>query len=556
MSFFNARILLAPVFEQLRPSLLGTCFNRSRPSLTVRVFSRLRSRPTLSGACFLACARLCRVRVFSRLRRKSAKNRCAILPSPKISFFMKTIHFALFFTAFSASGFGQNQIPQLSNLTAAIDFSAKKYTLNFDVADVENDSLRIILDLSSDGGQNFSLSNLPMTGDLGFPIFQKNGAKIEVDLSSLPDPLPTKLTARLSVFDTQPIDYQALVGEVDSLRLRDELDFIEGKRHRTGGPAHLQAVRDSLKNFLAGQCFAVRDQPFTAFTNYTAHNIFGRHAGFAQPKKTVIIDAHYDTVVNSPGADDNGSGVVGTIEAARILGKFPAENTLQFSFFDLEESGLLGSAAYNNNATGVGADEEILGAFNYEMIGFSSDAPNSQTVPTGFSLIFPGPYNQLQMNQFKGNFITNISNDISAAIETEFTAAATAYVPDLKVVTVHIPGNWQNAIYQDLLRSDHVSFWQKNRPSIQLTDGANFRNLCYHTGCDTATAKLNFTFMSNVRESHRRRRRENGGHQTRLVEGNRLPVSAAGWGEKWGQKSRFQHLPEPGQPRGFCENFG
>ncbi len=411
---------------------------------------------------------------------------------------MKTICLALFSIAIFGQTLGQNQVPQLANLSASIDAGAKKYTIVFDVSDLENDSLQLVLELSSDSGQNFSLSNLPMTGDFGFPIFSKNGAKIEVDMSSLPDPLPAKLTARLSAIDNQPIDYQSIVDEVDSLQLAADLDFIEGKRHRTGGPAHLQAVRDSLKNLFAGHCFAVRDQTFTAFTNYTAHNIFGRHTGFAQPKKTVVIDAHYDTVANSPGADDNGSGVVGAMEIARILGKFPTENTLQFSFFDLEESGLLGSAAYNNNATGVAADEEILGAFNFEMIGYSSDVPNSQTVPTGFNIIFPGPYSQLQANNFKGNFITNISNDISAGIETAFTAAATDFVPGLKIVTVHIPGNWQNQIYADLLRSDHVSFWLKNRPAVQLTDGANFRNLCYHTACDTAVAKLNFTFMSNV----------------------------------------------------------
>ena len=31
-----------------------------------------------------------------------------------------------------------------------------------------------------------------------------------------------------------------------------------------------------------------------------------------------------------------------------------------------------------------------------------------------------------------------------------------------------------------------------------LTDGANFRNICYHTSCDTLEDKLNMTFMSNV----------------------------------------------------------
>ncbi len=409
---------------------------------------------------------------------------------------MRTTRLSILLSLFAATAFSQNQIPQLSNLSASIDAGAKKYTLTFDVADAENDSLHLLLDLSSDGGQHFDLSSLPMTGDAGFPIFQKTGAKIEVDLSSLTGPLPTSLVGRLSVFDNKPVDYQAIADEVDSLRLKSDLNFVVGKRHRQTDPTHLQAVRDSLKNYFNGKCLAVRDQPF-AYGAYTGHNIAGRHAGFSTPKKTVVVDGHYDTVAASPGADDNGSAVVGAIEAARVLTKYPTESTVQFSFFDLEEEGTKGSAAYNNNADGVEAGEQILGAFNFEMISYYSEKPNSQTTPTGFGLIFPGAYNQVQADSFRGNFITNISNDISTSIETAFTDAAAAHVPGLKVVTVHIAGNWQNAIYADLLRSDHVSFWLKNRPAIQLTDGANFRNPCYHLACDTA-AKLNFTFMANV----------------------------------------------------------
>jgi hypothetical protein len=412
---------------------------------------------------------------------------------------MKTTSvFLLFFWGICTQIFAQNQPPKISNLIGTADFSAKKFTAVFDLEDAENDSLEIRLELSGDDGQTyFSATNLPMIGDVGFPVFQKNGAKIIVDLSNLAAPLPTNFVARLTALDRQPIDYQALVNEVDSLRLRDELDFVEGKRHRTSDPAHLQAVRDSLKLFLAGNCFAVRDQPF-ALGTYTAHNISGRHTGFKNPKKTVIIDAHYDTVSNSPGADDNGSGVVGTVEAARILAKYPTENTLSFTYFDLEESGLLGSKAFNNSTSGVAADEQILGVFNYEMIGFYSETPNTQTAPSGFELLFPTVYANLVADNFRGNFITNIANDSSSAVETAFNSAAQLYVPSLKIVSIHIPGNWQNSFYADLLRSDHVSFWLKNRPAIQLTDGANFRNLCYHTACDTSEMKLNFTFMSNV----------------------------------------------------------
>ena len=57
----------------------------------------------------------------------------------------------------------------------------------------------------------------------------------------------------------------------------------------------------------------------------------------------VVVGAHIDTVVGSPGADDNGSGMAALLEAARMISSSGCvfENSIIFVAFDLEELGEL-----------------------------------------------------------------------------------------------------------------------------------------------------------------------------------------------------------------------
>lgn len=74
--------------------------------------------------------------------------------------------------------------------------------------------------------------------------------------------------------------------------------------------------------------------------------------------KTVVIGAHQDSInlllpslFQAPGADDDGSGTVTTLEALRVLledktiSSGQAPNTIEFHWYSAEEGGLLGSQA-------------------------------------------------------------------------------------------------------------------------------------------------------------------------------------------------------------------
>jgi hypothetical protein len=388
--------------------------------------------------------------------------------------------------------FAQNYPPTITQLSANPDWGNMTLTVNYEVADPENDPLDISVQFSNDGGKTYNLTgSVPASGDVGFPIMP-GSRSISCDIAALSN-MSGAFTLRLIADDKQPFDLQALVNAVDSNAMRSNLEFVEGIRHRTTGAAHLTAVRDSLKNlFLASQLhYQEQAVPFGA---YSGRNLIGSLPGTVSPDKVVVNDAHYDTVNNAPGADDNGSGVVGVMEGVRLLSRYPFKKSLRFIGFDLEESGLLGSIRYVSS--GIPAGEDVIGVFNYEMIGYWSDEPNTQTLPQGFPLIFPDAAAQVAANQYRGDFLSNVGNTNSQPLALLYSSSAQQYVPGLKVITLDVPGNGQ--IAPDLRRSDHAPFWDAGKQALMLTDGANFRNECYHTPGDTLNEKLNFTFMSNV----------------------------------------------------------
>lgn len=388
--------------------------------------------------------------------------------------------------------FCQNLPPTISNFTATPDWPNLSLQISYELADPENDPVEITIQCSDNDGKTYTLTNqVPVSGDVGFPV-QPGTKTATCDLSALAN-LAAPFRVRIIADDKQDFDIQALVNEVDSNLLRANLEFVEGIRHRTAGVAHLNATRDSIKNLFlnAGLFYEEQNVPLG---NTPGKNLIGTLPGTSSAEKVVLNDAHYDTVNNAPGADDNGSGTVGVMEGVRLLSRYPCKKSLRFIGFDLEESGLLGSLRYVN--FGIPAGEQIEGVFNYEMIGYWSNEPNSQTLPTGFSFLFPAAAAAVADNQYRGDFITNVGNTTSQPLALLFSNAAQQYVPDLKVLTLDVPGNGQVA--PDLRRSDHTPFWEAGKQALMLTDGANFRNECYHTPSDTLNEKLNFTFLSNV----------------------------------------------------------
>jgi Peptidase family M28 len=406
---------------------------------------------------------------------------------------MKIFSFLFAFCA-AVHLFGQgNQPPVLSSIGYTLDTVADMLVVQYDVSDPEGDPLEIILQYSTDHGYTYMpvlASGLPIpVGDVGYPVSPGTGKEISFDTAPFQN--ASSLDIRITALDRQPLDIAALVAQVDSTRLKNRVKWLEGVRHRTAGATHLKEVQDSIIEHFIELELGFKQANFV-YTGYTARNIIGNRSAASTSHQTVIVDAHYDTVNNSPGADDNGSGTAGMMEIANILAQYPSKKGLRYIGFDLEETGLTGSQNY---VTNLAPADSISAVLNFEMIGFYDTMANTQTLPTGFNILFPAAYNQVASDGFRGNFITNVGNANSTALVTKFNMAAQTYVPGLKVIDVVSPGN--GSAVPDLLRSDHAPFWLSGRQALMLTDGANFRNLNYHTANDKAD-KLNYRFMQQV----------------------------------------------------------
>ncbi|MCO4762375.1 MAG: M20/M25/M40 family metallo-hydrolase [Myxococcales bacterium] len=265
------------------------------------------------------------------------------------------------------------------------------------------------------------------------------------------------------------------------------------KTRSPGSDAHA-AVRAMLVKRLKELKYEVTEQPYGIGTN-----VIGEIKGSSKPDEIVMIGAHYDSTFGCTGADDNATGVAGALQAAEALAKFTHERTIQIAFWDEEERGLIGSG--QQAAKLAQGDRKVVTVFDFEMIGFTSDEPNSQELPAGFDILFAAVGKYWNGNDRRGDFIAVIHDENSKKAAEDMVTASAKH--GLTVLTVELTQPFmQSANFGDLRRSDHASFWTHGYPGMMITDTANFRNTHYHcTNGEDTIDRLNHAFTVGVVQS-------------------------------------------------------
>ena len=387
-------------------------------------------------------------------------------------------------------GIAQNSEPEIAFQNVVVDQINETVSITYDLTDLDNDPCNVWLKTSIDDGEFYETqNNLNITGDIGQNITPGLSKSITWDYSSITGSI-FNVQLKLNASDEYQYDIQDFVDQVDSNELISNLEYIEGVRHYSANPSHLNAIRDSIDNKFTSHGLETERHAFN-YNGNEGFNILGRKPGLKDEAITFVIDGHYDGVSNSPAADDNGSAVSGVLEILRVLSQYNFEHSIRFIGFDFEESGLIGSQRYVQNA--IKNYEDIQGVLNFEMIGYYSEEINSQTLPSGFEILFPQEVQDIEDEDNKGNFLVVVGNENSNSLITDFENYAATYVPDLRIISLEVPGNGQ--IAPDLRRSDHTPFWESGRKALMLTDGADTRNMNYHTPADSI-GTLNFDFMT------------------------------------------------------------
>lgn len=101
---------------------------------------------------------------------------------------------------------------------------------------------------------------------------------------------------------------------------------------------------------------------------YKTTNVIALKKASVNLDKTLIISAHYDTISNTKGVIDNGSGSATVLEIAEILKDYPLPFNVQFIFFGSEEHVLSGSRYYISQLSEE-ERENIIGCINIDMVG-------------------------------------------------------------------------------------------------------------------------------------------------------------------------------------------
>ncbi|WP_281755850.1 M28 family peptidase [Thermodesulfovibrio yellowstonii] len=280
------------------------------------------------------------------------------------------------------------------------------------------------------------------------------------------------------------MDIEKLLQKVEQENLKNIVQSISIPRHGWYNYEALSSVAKFIEDRFREYCYIVEINEFS-YNGKEYKNIIATLKGINSNKDWLLIGAHYDSAIGSPGADDNASGVAVMLEVARIIRESSLGENLKFVAFTLEEPQafdlkfIIGSSQFVKKFKKLGHRYKAL---ILESVGYYSDVKGSQKLPA----FVKGPD--------KGDFLGVVGNGKSNALLELFEKAKT-FVPSLNLITHKVSMNGWLSL--ETRFSDHAPFWDAGFQAVMLTDTAMFRNPYYHTSQDTPE-KLNFSFMKDV----------------------------------------------------------
>lgn len=250
-------------------------------------------------------------------------------------------------------------------------------------------------------------------------------------------------------------------------------------------PQALKRAADYIRSTWSKQGYRVDAHSYQVEAE-TWSNLEVIRPGTRLPNEIILVGAHYDSVLGSPGANDNGSGVAALLVLSARFATLETARTLRFVAFVNEEPPFfygyeMGSHIYAGAARGRGDD--IRAMFSLETIGYYDDARGSQRYPPLLGFFYPP----------QGDFIAFVSNLGSRALLKRASAAfrdTTDFPLEQLAAPALVPGvSW----------SDQLSFWRAGYDGVMITDTALYRYPYYHSAEDTPD-KLDYGRFAHVTE--------------------------------------------------------
>jgi Zn-dependent M28 family amino/carboxypeptidase len=172
-------------------------------------------------------------------------------------------------------------------------------------------------------------------------------------------------------------------------------------------------------------------------------NVVAIQKGTKYPNRFIIMSGDIDSrnsdtmdfTTDAPGANDNASGMAGTIEVARVLSKYQFENSIIYVGLSGEEQGLFGGKGLANYAKDKGW--EIIGVLNNDMIGNIEGVDGVIDNRTFRIFSEPTPANETEkernMRRFYGGEVDGISRQLARYIER----ITKIYIPEMNPMMIY-----------------------------------------------------------------------------------------------------------------------
>jgi Zn-dependent M28 family amino/carboxypeptidase len=213
-------------------------------------------------------------------------------------------------------------------------------------------------------------------------------------------------------------------------------------------------------------------------------NVIAEIRGTEYPDRIIVIGAHYDTVEDTQGADDNATGIAAVLELFRLLSPYRFKRTARFAAFTLEEPPFFATAQMGSTVYATSCKrrkERIELMVNFEMVGYASRRCR-QDYPANHDMKTYPVY---------GNYISVIT--LTSCKEAAFLWRKTYDSrPGARIYSYVGPSS-----VRGMELSDHMSFIRSGYPAIMISDTAFYRNKNYHTPEDRYET-INFGFLSKT----------------------------------------------------------
>ncbi|WP_244214265.1 M20/M25/M40 family metallo-hydrolase [Pedobacter jejuensis] len=190
----------------------------------------------------------------------------------------------------------------------------------------------------------------------------------------------------------------------------------------------------------------------------------------ANDKRVFVVSGHLDSrvtdvmnrVSDAPGANDDGSGVAGVIEAARIMSQYKFPATIIFVAVSGEEQSLLGSGFMAAKAKKEGWDIEAM--LNNDMIG-SNNASETQIIDNTKLRVFSEGLPSFELDKNAKNIRQfGLENDgKSRQLARYVKETGERYVDQLEIKLIYRNDRF-------LRGGDHTPFVENGFSAVRLTE--------------------------------------------------------------------------------------